>query len=134
MERGDRHSDFWADFFTKLNGDMDTFNAFMHNKVVMFVPELTAHFKRITDDNVATMKRLSYDSNNELVAHIDLQLQGHIYELVGPASSVPDLDGFTFWSDEDGECSKAHQLKETLESYREKYAIAKYAPCTAAGL
>jgi hypothetical protein len=34
IEREGHGTDYWAEYFMKINGDMSTFNTFMHNKVL----------------------------------------------------------------------------------------------------
>ena len=88
---------------------MTNFNVWMHNKVVLFVPDLSFHQTKLNDDQVAYMKRLSTLSDGTVMAHLSVSVQGRIYELVGPASSA-DTMGFSYWSGSDGECPAAHDL------------------------
>jgi hypothetical protein len=72
------------------------------------------------------MYRLSTDSDGEQVAHIGVMIPytGHVYELVGPASSLTssDLKKFTAWIDVDGSCPSAHTLSQTLAELSVAYA------------
>jgi hypothetical protein len=92
-----------------LNSDMTSFNAWMHNKVVLFVPDLSLHQAKLIEDDVSYMKRLSTLADGTIIAHLSISVQGRIYEITGPASSA-DTTGFTFWDGSLGECPAAHDL------------------------
>ena len=93
-----------------LNGDMTSFNVWMHNKVVLFVPDLSFHQDALNEGGVAYMRRLStLTGDGTTMAHLSVAVQGRVYELVGPASSA-DTTGFAYWSGSDGECPAAHDL------------------------
>lgn len=121
MERQGKATTFWYDYFENLNGDLSEFNVFQHNKVLMFVPQVQRHLYRMQKDGINLKRRLSLDNDGVQVAHLDFQVEGRIYELVGPAGDIDDehLALFSDWSTE--ECAPAQVLEQTLESYTAKY-------------
>lgn len=121
MEREGHSTTYWYQYFQELNGDMTKFNVHEHNKVVMYVPTVKGHIAKLNKDSVDFMKRISLDSTGMEVAHVGLNIEGRVYELVAPAADLdpPVRSTFKYWSDE--ECSEAHELQETLEAYKEKY-------------
>lgn len=99
---------------------MDSFNAFMHNKAQLYVPDLSPALAKLHTDGVDMVLRLSSSEGTDDVAHVGIQLAGRMYELVGPASSITSGDYssttadlislFSAWSDD--ECPEAHELSQ----------------------
>lgn len=60
----------WATYIDGLG--TEKFNAFMHNKVQLFVPNLSPHFNALLKDGINVILRLSTSSDDEKVAHIGI--------------------------------------------------------------
>jgi hypothetical protein len=115
----------WSDYIESMN---DNYNAFMHNKVQMYVPDILPHFSKINGDGVTALYRLSTSSlgTHNDTAHILVNVpnSGHYYEIVGPSSSLgsEELNYFSEWQDE--ECPTSHTLVSSLEYYYGLYMTA----------
>jgi hypothetical protein len=114
----------WSDYVESLG--MDDFNIFMHNKVQLFVPNLSMHFNKIFNNTaVRALFRLSTSKNGDTLdtAHILMYLphSGHFYEIVGPSSSLSDadLEVFDEWSLY--ECPNSHVLVQSIDTYTDLY-------------
>jgi hypothetical protein len=113
----------WADFIESLGTEV--FNVFMHNKVQMFVPDVSPLFRKLQDDGMTAFYRLSKSPGSLIydVAHVGVPIQEAvtIFEMVGPISTLTDeeLAFFTPWSD--AECSDANNIARTLVEYQALY-------------
>lgn len=118
----------WQNRITALG--MDSFSTHHHNKVQMYVPNLAPYIKAWEEDSVPYMARKSMsiaDNKTPLydIGHASIMVAGHIYELVGPSSTIPTaLDyKFTPWLAE--ECPEAHDIDQftlpQLQAYYEEY-------------
>ena len=115
-------NDDWVNYFEVLNGpELAPFNAFMHNKAVLYTGDLASFEQRFADGNItALMRRQSIDPSGIAVGHVGFALAGRVYELVGPAASfLGGGSGVPFWSDVDGdnECASSHALGSSLATY-----------------
>lgn len=110
--------DWWINYFEALNGELDVFNAFMHNKAQFYVTDLQKYeeFLGVGDADVAVMKRSSLDSDGVGVAHLGFTIAGRVYELVAPLTSVTDSSEYVSW-EASTECPSAHTLTSTLSQY-----------------
>ncbi len=106
---------------------MSTFNVFMHNKVQLFVPTLARHQTDLEADGVYYMKRLSTLPDGTSMAHMSVPVQGRVYELVGPASTLTSTTDFVAWSAELNECPQAHALTyyDTIDEWISEYETQK---------
>ena len=131
MERKGEGTTFWYDYFKSLNGDhMNEFNAFMHNKIMMYVPSIAAHSEKLHRDGQdhLVMRRLSVDTEGQTVAHLSLNVEGRMYELVGPTDDIDtssENGGWKSWSDAAGECAAVQVVPETLRIMKDKYVEIK---------
>jgi hypothetical protein len=115
------------DIYEQIYGlGVDEFNVFMHNKIQLFVPELSSHYDAIVRyGKLNVLLRLSTSSGADDydIAHILVQVPhtGNFYEIVGPASSLSGkkLEKFSPWTDD--ECPDAHVLEKSLETYMNLY-------------
>jgi len=112
---------YWANYIADLS--TDSFHAFMHNKVQLFVPDLSGHYDKIvTEGGFDVMLRLSSSAGSSTtdIAHISLQIKhtGTFIELVGPSDTLSDsaLSSFSSWTDD--ECASAHELPKSLTTNR----------------
>lgn len=128
----------WADYISSLG--TDKFNTFMHNKLQMYVPDLTDHYQRLSEDGIDMILRASCSDGSGVLdtAHIGLFLPEaqNIYELVGPLSSLSwlttdELAAFTSFTDE--ECPSAHQLPYRLDDYQRVFESATGSRSTSTG-
>lgn len=103
-------ADWWVQYWQELHGNLTTFDAWMHNKVVLFTPDLAAFVGPLLRDNVPVLVRSSMDKDGAAVGHVAVQVQGVLFELVGPQSTLPSaLQGRArVWSED--ECPAAHSL------------------------
>ena len=91
----------WSSYVASLG--IEEFNSFMYNKVQLYVPDLSAHYKDLKNNNINMVLRLSKSSGATEVdtAHIGVPIAeaAEIYELVGPSSSLTssELKAFTEW-------------------------------------
>ena len=122
----------WLAYFERLNGDMSEFNAFLHNKVQLFVGEIGPYLDALDKAQVPYMRRRSTMKNGTaatdvLVAHCTVSIAGRAYELVSPVDGA-DADAavrarvkaWPQWADH--ECPPAHALhSRTLEEYGKWY-------------
>lgn len=116
----------WQDYFESLNGDLGTWNAFMHNKVSMFTSNLTAPYLRLVELHTPLMLRRSTgytgkSSPSGELAHVLFQVAGRMYEITGPVTAE-----FASWSDawdewSDFECPSSHRLDSNLDEYVATY-------------
>lgn len=116
----------WADYVYGLG--IDTTNAFMHNKVQLFVPNISGHYETIVGSGALADKailRLSKSDGSSTydVAHISAQIPyaAHYFEILGPVSTLPDgaVDKFSAFADE--ECPTAHTMRFSLDKQIEIY-------------
>ena len=103
-----------------------SFNAFMHNKVQMYAPDVSGFEKALRRDEVATIRRsseISVDGSDETtqLAHLLIPMEGRGYEIVGPLASLDaaSRDAFTPWVD--SECAASSSFSESLASLDERY-------------
>jgi len=117
----------WSDYIYDLGAD--SYNVFMHNKLQLYVTDLSAHYATMItsgalSDHAVLRLSDSIDGSTSDVAHILVQLPncGTFYEIVGPASTLTtdDLTSFTAWSTE--ECPMSHILPLTLTDLASLYA------------
>jgi len=121
---------YWANYIADLS--TDSFHAFMHNKVQLFVPDLSGHYDKIvTEGGFDVMLRLSSSAGSSTtdIAHISLQIKhtGTFIDLVGPSDTLSEsaLSSFSSWTDD--ECASAHELPKTLNTYQAAYNSSKFA-------
>lgn len=118
----------WQNRITSLG--LDTFNTHHHNKLQMYVPNLAPYIRSFEDDGIPYMSRKSMsiaDKKSPVndIGHVGIMIAGHIYELVGPSSTIPtELDyKFTTWTAE--ECPEAHSIDQftlpEIQAYYEEY-------------
>jgi hypothetical protein len=128
----------WADYIKSLG--TDEFNAFMHNKLQMYVPDLSDHYQKLTTDGISMITRASSSDGTGVLdtAHIGLYIPEaqNTYELVGPLSSLSwlssdELAAFEAWGD--SECPTAHQLPYSLDYYQSVFDTATGARSTITG-
>ena len=134
-----RMTDAWVEYFDALNGDLSTFNAFMHNKIQLYATDLAPLIRRIKSRGLATMARLSIDTEGFTVLHVGFAIAGRIYEIVGAydGAAAAEVKGgrgtgggeggggggggggdiVAFWN-ATTECAVAHSLHGSLASYR----------------
>ncbi|KAH8048457.1 hypothetical protein JL722_12509 [Aureococcus anophagefferens] len=104
-------ADGWITYFRELHGDMRTFDAFMHNKVVLYARDLATYAGPLIADGIPLMLRSSVDADGADVLHLGLQVEGVVFELVGAAGDMPGVDAPAWSADE---CPAAHALPFTL--------------------
>ncbi|KAH8057921.1 hypothetical protein JL722_6463 [Aureococcus anophagefferens] len=80
---------YWQDYFEELNGDLSSWNAFMHNKVSMFTSNVTAPYLRMVENKIPLMLRTSDGYSGKAsptgeLAHVLFQVAGRMYEIAGP--------------------------------------------------
>jgi hypothetical protein len=113
----DRSISEWNKYIESLG--TDSFNPFMHNKVQLFVSDLTAHYAKFTENSVPFMARLSMSSGSSTydIAHVSVSLNntGTVYEIVGPSGTLTSeaLARFSAW--EDISCPSSHSLPYSLD-------------------
>lgn len=116
----------WSDYISETTG----FNAFMHNKVQLFVPNLSPHYLDLMANQISITLRLSSSCGGEDLdtAHLSIMVEeaSTIYEIVGPMSSLnsTQLENFDEWDDE--ECPLAHALPSCLATYVDLYDSVTY--------
>lgn len=108
---------YWQRELQEAYKNMETFHSLMHNKVQFLVPDIAAIDAHTRTDEaremfptMSTMRRIStagYDNEVE-VAHLSLNIGGHIYEVVSPVSNDLNRDGYKLWSQH--EFPAAHEL------------------------
>lgn len=117
-------STYWQDKFQSVYGDMTTFHSFMHEKVQILVRDVAAvdtetrsATHKTKFPGIGTMRRLSTAPDGSRVAHLTMNIEGFLYELVSPVTDSLDTTEYVEWSEE--ECPAAHSLdynpKEVLE-------------------
>ncbi|KAH8057524.1 hypothetical protein JL722_6603 [Aureococcus anophagefferens] len=104
-------ADGWVTYFRELHGDMRNFDAFMHNKVVLYARDLATYAGPLIADGIPLMLRSSVDADGADVLHLGLQVEGVVFELVGAAGDMPGVDAPAWSADE---CPAAHALPFTL--------------------
>lgn len=114
-------NEFWVDYFEDLNGDLTDFNAFMHNKIQLFVQDLSVWEDRLDSAGQNQRKRLATDSEGVAVALLSFAVPGtgKMYELVGPASTSADASAYTAL-DTATECPAASALPQPLSFYAKR--------------
>ncbi|KAH8065384.1 hypothetical protein JL720_12800 [Aureococcus anophagefferens] len=92
---------YWQDYFEELNGDLSSWNAFMHNKVSMFTSNVTAPYLRMVENKIPLMLRTSDGYSGKAsptgeLAHVLFQVAGRMYEIAGPVTAeyVTTYDGY----------------------------------------
>ena len=71
---GTKSVEWWVDYWQALHGNMQTFDAFMHNKVQLFTENLTAYAEPLLRDEIPMMVRRSKDSDGADVLHVGVQV------------------------------------------------------------
>ena len=110
----DRSVKVWSDYMESLG--TVTHNVFMHNKIQLYVPDISPHYSAI-NGNVNALYRLSSTSEgtNDM-AHILFQLLNttSFYEIVGPSATLSSdqLSRFTSW--QSSECPHSHAMEHTI--------------------
>ena len=104
-------ADGWITYFRELHGDMRNFDAFMHNKVVLYAQDLAKYAGPLIADGIPLMLRSSVDADGADVLHLGLQVEGVVFELVGAAGDMPGVRAPAWSADE---CPAAHALPFTL--------------------
>ena len=110
----DRSVKVWSDYMESLGAV--THNVFMHNKIQLYVPDISPHYNAI-NGNVNALYRLSSTSEgtNDM-AHILFQLLNTtaFYEIVGPSATLSSdqLSSFTAW--QSTECPHSHAMEYTI--------------------
>ena len=124
----------WQPRFEALNADMSKFNAFMHNKVQLFVPELGDGLLAALENSGAPLmfrvsKGYTYDaqpnddgSTSADVAHVLFPIAGRVYEVAAPvtAAIAERAAEWPEWAAD--ECEVSHRLDTDLDSYADEYA------------
>jgi hypothetical protein len=112
------------------DSDKVTSNAFMHNKVQFYVPDLDGFAKKLDTAGVAHLKRKSTvassssDSTPVELGHLSIPVEAKTYEIVGPLASVSDaetLGAYDEWSAY--ECPSCHKLADDFETLQERYFV-----------
>lgn len=120
--------ELWQDQFELLNGNMSTWNAFMHNKVQMFVSDMASMLQNLQKSNysVPIMYRRStnytgHASAKGELAHVLFPIAGRIYELTAPVTQSISTIAATWdeWSED--ECPASHRLDTDLDQYVTTY-------------
>ena len=104
--------DHWVRAFEHMNGNLTSFNGFMHNKLQLYSPIIHQIASLVAANGVPTMHRQSRDAEGMAVLHLSFQVAGRMFELVGPA--LP-LDPAPDW--QPAECIEAHTLTQPLSWY-----------------
>ena len=110
----DRSIKVWSEYMESL-GTL-THNVFMHNKIQLYVPDISPHYNAI-NGNVNTLYRLSSTSEGtDDIAHILFQLVNTTiyYEIVGPSATLSSdqLTSFSAW--QSTECPHSHAMEYTI--------------------
>jgi len=88
-------TDAWIEYIDALHAESisaQIFDPFMHSKAVFYWDNLATPVTALRASGVELIARSSVDAEGALVAHLGFSLAGHIWELVGPASSLPSPD------------------------------------------
>ncbi len=118
----------WQDYFEEINGDLSSFNAFMHNKVAMFHTNVSAPYAVLKQQKVPLMERKSSGYGGKAsptgeLAHVMFQVAGRIYEIAGPVTEAVraqmGTDAWEEWGED--ECMEAHMLDDNLDEYAKTY-------------
>jgi len=115
----------WADYVESLGSD--TFNVFMHQKLVMYVPDVAPLLRKLQSDNEFALYHLSKspESSTYDVAHIGVPVSqaATIFEIVGPLTTLTatELELFTPWDEDETSCATSHSLKKALSEYQAFY-------------
>lgn len=113
----------WAGYISDLG--TETFNVYMHNKMVMYVPDVTLLFRKLQAANQTAYYHLSMSPGSTTydVAHVGVPIfeAVTIFEIVGPSSyfTESELTKFTPWTDV--ECGDVNSIKKTLTDYQALY-------------
>lgn len=115
--------DGWQDLTVQSMEGMNSFSAFMHNKVQLFILNVAEKASTLELNGYDVLRRLSYWKDGKTVlAHASTQISGKVWEFIGFAPA--DVTDWNFWSEE--ECPAAHRvdaeaykLQQNLEKLRE---------------
>ena len=93
--------EYWENYFKELNGDMSTFNAFMDNKVSLWVPDLSSVVSGLKNysahnSGFGYMTRQSSYSDGITVGHVLVPVEARVIELVGDISILDEKDRVGF--------------------------------------
>lgn len=112
------------------DSDTVTSNAFMHNKVQFYVPDIGLFATKLDDAGVPHLKRKSTvassatDTTPVELAHLSVPVEAKTYEIVGPLatlSSASDSDSYEEWSAY--ECPNCHHLAEDFATLQYRYEV-----------
>ena len=107
-----------------------TFNAFMHNKVQLYVDDLSGFAARLDADRVPHLKRKSTVARDARagaardveMGHLLIPIEGRAFELVGPLASLDASarGAYGLWGA--SECPNAHALADDFATLEERFA------------
>ena len=136
---------YWAKQFDLLNHaeEEDTlkFNAFMHNKIIMFQTKMELFHNALVAYGQPTILRTSSgykvteDCPTGTLAHVGFTISGRVYEVVGPIPATGTFATTTANWPEWGpsECGEAHGLDHDVDAYVVEFnSYIKNAPSTIA--
>ncbi len=98
-----KNTTWWENYFKALNGDMAKWNAYMHNGLQLYVPNVGAIGSAMAAQGIAFMTRTSGD--NDDFKHIIYEVSGRIIELIGENDFTTAAQPF-----DASECPYAHEL------------------------
>ena len=98
-----KNTTWWENYFKALNGDMSKWNAYMHNGLQLYVPNVGAIGSAMAAQGIAFMTRTSGD--NDDFKHIIYEVSGRIIELIGENDFTTAAQPF-----DASECPYAHEL------------------------
>ena len=98
-----KNTTWWENYFKALNGDMSKWNAYMHNGLQLYVPNVGAIGSAMAAQGIAFMTRTSGD--NDDFKHIIYEVSGRIIELIGENDYTTAAQPF-----DASECPYAHEL------------------------
>ena len=107
----------WERYFHNENAGMNTFNAFMHNTVTMYVPHVGPLVTALQASGTAFMERKSFSGATEWHhVLVELGASGRVVEIVGRWDKQTARVDIETWGDH--ECAEAHAVQfdnSTLE-------------------
>jgi hypothetical protein len=95
-------------YFKKINRNMTVWNAFMHNGVQLFVPDVQSIMTKMDEDGTPYMVRSSGESSE--YTHVLFEVTGRVWELIG-ISNMNNDDGASGRTFGRAECPAAHEVR-----------------------
>jgi hypothetical protein len=124
---------YWQNISEEVFSSMEHFHTLMHNKIQILVPDIEPVDTEIRKNgDINAMRRFSNAPGDVTVAHLIMNIEAQLYELVSPVSDNLNTEGFVYWQEK--ECPIAHALSfDPTSIIEEMISLGSFQTKTAGG-